>query len=131
MRLSEFLHARGSQSVLAEQVGCAPQLVWQWARGVRDVPPSRCAAIERATEGRVSCEELRPDVRWQRVPDAAWPHPAGRPCIDVAASLPAAEGSAAAHQAPEVPELTRRERAVPIDFPDRRRPAGAGERKAA
>lgn len=30
-------------------------------------------------------QELRPDVRWQRVADATWPHPAGRPCIDVAA----------------------------------------------
>ena len=28
---------------------------------------------------------LRPDVRWARVPDAGWPHPDGRPCIDVAA----------------------------------------------
>ena len=30
-------------------------------------------------------EELRPDVHWIRVPDPDWPHPQGRPAIDVAA----------------------------------------------
>jgi hypothetical protein len=27
----------------------------------------------------------RTDIRWHRVPDPAWPHPAGRPLIDVSA----------------------------------------------
>lgn len=27
---------------------------------------------------------MRPDVVWARVPDPGWPHPDGRPCIDVA-----------------------------------------------
>ena len=43
-----------------------------------------CALIERATAGVVTCKELRPDIRWRRVKDAAWPHPKGRPLIDVA-----------------------------------------------
>ena len=63
-------------------VGVRPPSVVGW-RGV--VPAERCPAIERATEGRVACEALRPDVRWARVPDPLWPHPGGRPCIDVAA----------------------------------------------
>jgi DNA-binding transcriptional regulator YdaS (Cro superfamily) len=57
------------------------------------IPKERCPDIERATEGRYTVEELREDVVWQRVPDANWPHPAGRPCIDVAA--PVAEGQGA------------------------------------
>ena len=44
---------------------------------------------ERALGGLVTAEQLRPDVRWVRIPDESWPHPAGRPLIDVAA--PAAE----------------------------------------
>lgn len=49
------------------------------------IPQDRCPDIERATGGRVTVEQLRHDVRWQRVPDSSWPHPDGRPCIDVAA----------------------------------------------
>jgi DNA-binding transcriptional regulator YdaS (Cro superfamily) len=74
----------GGASILAKKIDVSQSATSMWrARG--SVPPDRCPAIERATDGRVTCEELRPDVRWQRVPDAAWPHALGRPCIDVAA----------------------------------------------
>lgn len=36
----------------------------QWVKGDRPVPAERCPQIERLTEGRVRCEELRPDVDW-------------------------------------------------------------------
>lgn len=49
------------------------------------IPRERCPAIEKWQGGQVTVETLRPDVRWVRVPDPSWPHPAGRPCIDVAA----------------------------------------------
>ena len=58
-------------------------VVSNWrARGA--VAVDACPAIERATGGAVTCEELRPDVEWIRFedPDWAW-HPAGRPLIDV------------------------------------------------
>lgn len=83
MKLQDAISVVGSQSELARQSGARQQEVWNWLNG-RNVPPARCPAIERATAGRVTCEELRPDVRWQRVPDPAWPHPDGRPCLDVA-----------------------------------------------
>ena len=52
----------------------------------RGIPAERCPALERGSAGKVTCEQLRPDVRWHRVPDALWPwHPQGRPLIDVAA----------------------------------------------
>lgn len=66
-----------------------PGAISQFTGGRRPVPADRCAAIERATSAQVTCEELRPDVAWVRVPDADWPHAGGRPCIDVAA--PAAD----------------------------------------
>jgi DNA-binding transcriptional regulator YdaS (Cro superfamily) len=87
MDLLTYLAERGSQTRLAEAIEAQPQLVWQWAQpdGRRRVPVERCPAIERATAGAVTCEELRPDACWHRVADPAWPwHPQGRPLIDVA-----------------------------------------------
>jgi len=77
--------AVGGQTALAAVLGLKQPTISEWARGDRPIPPDRCPAIERATEGKFQVEELRPDVRWVRVPDADWPHPDGRPCIDVAA----------------------------------------------
>lgn len=90
MTLRSYLHGqRGSAAALAAAIGVPSVLVYQWAGGRRGVPDTRCPAIERATGGAVTCEQLRPDICWHRVPDPSWPHPAGRPLIDVAA--PAAE----------------------------------------
>ena len=38
-----------------------PQAVHKW----NVVPAERCPAIEKATGGKVRCEDLRPDVDWQ------------------------------------------------------------------
>lgn len=85
MDLKAYLSGgHGSQSALARKVGCPSQLMWQWQAGVRQVPAERCPTIERATSAAVTCEELRADVRWHRVPDPGWPHPQGRPLIDPA-----------------------------------------------
>lgn len=75
---------RGRQTTLAVEIDAQPQLVWQWANGVRQVPAERCHEIERATEGAVTCEELRPDLEWARIADKSWPwHERGRPVLDV------------------------------------------------
>lgn len=57
-RAIEFL---GSASALGRALGVTPTTVSEWKSGERDVPLERCAEIERATDGRVKCEELRPD----------------------------------------------------------------------
>lgn len=54
----------GSQARLAKLIGVSPSAVNQWISGVRPVPAERCPAIERATNGDVRCEDLRPDVDW-------------------------------------------------------------------
>lgn len=74
----------GGLSVLASLLGQSVQAVSNWR--VRGVPVDRCPDIERVTSGSVTCEALRGEVRWVRVPDPGWPHPGGRPLIDVAAS---------------------------------------------
>lgn len=51
---------------MARQIGVSPVLISQWKLGVRPIPAVRCIDIERATNGVVTCEELRPDLteRW-------------------------------------------------------------------
>ncbi len=83
----------GSQSALARSIGASQQEVWNWLNGLRRVPLERCPAIERATHGATLCESLRPDVCWARIPDPTWPHPAGRPVIDVARPVVAQEAA--------------------------------------
>lgn len=51
-----------NQSEIARQLGVKPQAVQQWFK--RKTPIIRCPEIERITEGKVTCEELRPDVNW-------------------------------------------------------------------
>ncbi len=53
--------------------------------GWKAIPDRHCPAIERATLGEWTCEVIRPDLAWRRVPDPSWPHPEGRPLMDFAA----------------------------------------------
>jgi DNA-binding transcriptional regulator YdaS (Cro superfamily) len=46
----------------ANMLGESAQAVNNWRR--RGVPAERCPSIERATGGKVRCEDLRPDVDW-------------------------------------------------------------------
>lgn len=70
---------------VAAEVGMNEQYLYQCLTGRRPMPSDRCPAIERATRGAITVKELRQDIKWIRVPDPGWPHPEGRPCIDVAA----------------------------------------------
>lgn len=72
------------QAALARILDVKPPTVNQWANGERRIPDDKCPPTERATEGKVTCEELRPDLKWVRVQDAGWPHPCGRPLLDFA-----------------------------------------------
>lgn len=72
----------GGTVAVARMAGVAPPSATAWRK--RGIPPDRCPAIERGSAGKATCEQLRPDVTWHRVPDADWPwHAAGRPLIDV------------------------------------------------
>lgn len=96
MNLNEYLSTTGSLTVaqLRERVGALSDMqVRQWQHGYANRKPSleNCVAIERATNGAVTVEELRPGEQWARVKDKAWPHPKGRPVVDFSISKPAAE----------------------------------------
>ena len=54
----------GGPSKLAAQLNVTVQAVCFWRDEKRQLPAEHCPSIERATDGVVRCEELRPDVEW-------------------------------------------------------------------
>lgn len=54
----------GSQKALAALLNVTKSAVSQWRDEGRRVPAEHCPLIERATNGEVRCEDLRPDVAW-------------------------------------------------------------------
>lgn len=70
MDLNAYLK-KEKPSKLASTLGITPVLISQWRTGIRQVPAERCPAIERATNGAVTCEDLRPDVDWAVLRNAA------------------------------------------------------------
>ena len=64
MTLTEYLNRRGAVNQLSVATGLNPVLISQWKTGARRVPAEHCPDIERATDGQVRCEDLRPDVDW-------------------------------------------------------------------
>lgn len=72
------------QAALARLLRIEAPTVNQWAKCKRPIPDDKCVAIELITDGKVACEELAPERHWVRVADAKWPHPEGRPLIDLA-----------------------------------------------
>lgn len=82
--MNDVIKTLGGPAAVARLLGIRAPSVIGW-RG--RIPRDHCPAIEAALGGSTTAEQLRPDVSWSRVPDPAWPHPAGRPVIDVAKPL--------------------------------------------
>lgn len=69
MTLQEYIESNNAtQKELAEKIGVTPGSVSHWICG-KQVPAERCEAIEKATGGVVTCEELRSDLDWLRTGD--------------------------------------------------------------
>lgn len=65
----------GGQIRVAEACAASAAQVNQWTKGVRPVPATKAAAIERATGGAVTRIELRP-IDWHHFwPELAERHP--------------------------------------------------------
>lgn len=60
--LDRAIEHMGGATKLASLLQVSVQRLMNWT--TRGVPAERCPDIERATEGKVRCEELRPDVAW-------------------------------------------------------------------
>lgn len=64
--MSRAISAAGGQTALARRIGPGIKQghVWDWTFTNGRPPPGHCPAIESATG--VRCEELRPDLEWER-----------------------------------------------------------------
>lgn len=58
--LARAIRIVGTQQQLADVLGIKSPSITEWHK--RKVPVERCAAIEQATDGAVTRQELRPDV---------------------------------------------------------------------
>lgn len=54
----------GSQAALAAALGVTRAAVAQWKEEGRRTPAEHCPRIQRLTNGKVACKDLRPDVDW-------------------------------------------------------------------
>jgi DNA-binding transcriptional regulator YdaS (Cro superfamily) len=54
----------GSQQALATALGVTRAAVSQWKDPDRRVPAEHCLVIQRLTGGKVTCQQLRPDMEW-------------------------------------------------------------------
>lgn len=71
MNATDIIESMGGIAATARACGVKPPSVCEWkVRGT--VPAERCIDIERASDGRLTVETMRPDLDWTR--DAA-----GRP----------------------------------------------------
>jgi len=61
----------GGLSAMSKILGLASPTVHQWITGRRPVPIERCVAIEVATGGAVTRQDLRPDDWWKIWPELA------------------------------------------------------------
>jgi DNA-binding transcriptional regulator YdaS (Cro superfamily) len=65
MNLKDYFATGQKQTDLARAINVKNVLIHQWTKGIRRVPADHCPAIERATNGAVRCEELRPHIDWE------------------------------------------------------------------
>jgi DNA-binding transcriptional regulator YdaS (Cro superfamily) len=59
--ISQAIEICGTQAALAEAIGVTPQAVNQWVTKGQ-VPIERVVAVEQATGGKVTRQQLRPDI---------------------------------------------------------------------
>lgn len=66
MELKTYLSnlERGGLSKLAALLDISPSYLSQLSSGSASISEKRCIEIEKATNGAVRCEDLRPDVDW-------------------------------------------------------------------
>lgn len=60
--LEKAVSLLGGQTKLAKELGVKQQNVWSWLRIAKKIPAEVCIPIEKATQGQVKKEELRPDI---------------------------------------------------------------------
>lgn len=88
-KIAQAISDAGGAAAVAREANVSVQAVCFWRDMDRALPEKVAPVLERMSGGKAVCEELLPETLWHRIPDPDWPHPAGRPLIDVATKEPA------------------------------------------
>ena len=62
--IQQAIAVTGGATTLANLLGASVPAIYSWRNGTRSFPAELCIPIEKATQGAVRCEDLRPDVDW-------------------------------------------------------------------
>jgi len=60
--LKKAIDITGSQAALGQLIGSPQSTITTWLNRDKKVPAERCLAIQEATQGKVTVNDLRPDV---------------------------------------------------------------------
>ncbi|HCV3140837.1 TPA: helix-turn-helix domain-containing protein [Acinetobacter baumannii] len=63
--LTKAIQIVGSKSALARELKITPWALSKW--NFEKIPEARCLPIEKITDGKVTAEELRPDINWMYI----------------------------------------------------------------
>ena len=96
--LHKAVSIAGSQKALADQIGVVQSAVANWLkRG--NIPAEHCLAIEKATGGKVTRQELRPDDAHRIWPDLVEPGHVQAPLAQMPSALVTSDPALAAEMA--------------------------------
>ena len=70
MDTNDLIDTLGGTNAVARMCDVKPPSVTEWR--ARGIPGDRCPAIEAGSQGKFKCEQIRPDLRFTRVPDKRW-----------------------------------------------------------
>jgi DNA-binding transcriptional regulator YdaS (Cro superfamily) len=60
--LQQAISIAGSQVALGKLINSPQSTIWSWLNRDKKVPAERCLAIQKATNGKITAKELRPDI---------------------------------------------------------------------
>ena len=84
MNLPDWLKLQHGRTLeLARLVGRSGATVSEWSTGRKRVPADVCPDVEVATGGAVTCEEMRPDVKWHVLRATARPIGGAEPFAEI------------------------------------------------
>lgn len=64
MKLKQAIDLIGGQSETARKLNVSQGSVWRWYNGKADMPAKYAPEIEHLTFGKITRQDICPDVRW-------------------------------------------------------------------
>ena len=62
--ITEAINGAGGPAKVSRACGVSVQAVCFWRDGLRTLSADHCITLEKLNQGRIRCEDVRPDVDW-------------------------------------------------------------------